>query len=143
MFINLLSTGSFAANMYQLIEDIKQTNMQPDGCGHTIFFTNSVIWINIQRCVSRGRNCTRTFNYAPHITELKAEERPNLENKRLRVQFLEADLVTIPLPLFVAEWPEPHTHRDVGVRHPCPWHSNRCQIRVEETRKWPQTGRLE
>ena len=48
----------------------------------------------------------------------QAEECPNLENKRLRVQFLEADLVTIPLPLFVAQWPESHTHCDVGVGHP-------------------------
>lgn len=61
----------------------------------------------------------------PHITELKAEECPNLENKRLGVQFLEADLV-IGLPLFVAQRPESHTHCDVGVGHP--GDSDRCQF---------------
>jgi hypothetical protein len=54
--------------------------------------------------------------YVPHIvTELKAEECPNLENKRLLVQFLEASILTINLSLFMDEWSELHTHSDVGV----------------------------
>jgi hypothetical protein len=48
----------------------------------------------------------------------KGRRVPNLENKRLLVQFLEASIFTINLPLFVDEWPELHTHSDVGVWHP-------------------------
>jgi hypothetical protein len=42
--------------------------------------------------------------------------KPNLENKRFGVQFLEADLITIGLPFFVTQRPEPYAYGDVG--HP-------------------------
>jgi hypothetical protein len=86
--------------------------------GYAIYLSSSVIWIRIQRRISKGTNCTRTYIYAPHIKELKAEKCPNLQNEGPRVQFLEADLVAVPLPLLVAERPESHAHCDVGVGHP-------------------------
>jgi hypothetical protein len=43
-------------------------------------------------------------------------EGPDLENKRLRVQPLEADVVAVGLPLLVAQRSEPHAHGHVG--HP-------------------------
>lgn len=50
----------------------------------------------------------------PCLLKPKTEECSNLENKRLRVQFHEADLVAISLPLFVAQRSESQSH----VGHP-------------------------
>jgi hypothetical protein len=52
----------------------------------------------------------------PKGTRRPKKVQSDLENKRLGVQFLEADLVTIGLPLLVTQRSEPHAHGHIG--HP-------------------------